>query len=137
MRTILAVLLVAALTGCSSLLFRVPIVQGNVVSDEDVSKLERGMTQPQVRYLLGTPLINSEFEQQRWDYVFFFRNSRGQERKSQLSLFFQNGKLARIEGDEDYKALLPENQEDIDPEEVESTESRPTVPTGQDTRPQS
>ena len=81
--------------------------------------------------------IDTAFDQQRWDYVFFYRNTRGQERKSQLSLFFNGGKLTRIEGDESYQALLPENQQDVDPEDVESTESRPTVPTGRDERPQS
>lgn len=132
MRVVIAAALALSLAGCSlPVLFRVPIVQGNVVSDEDVKQLEIGMTPPQVRYLLGTPLVNSAFEQQRWDYVFYYRDRNGNERESQLSLFFDNGKLARIEGDDDYKALLPEKQDDLDPEDVEAPETRPVVPTSE------
>lgn len=134
MRIVSAALLVVVLAGCSSLLYRVPIVQGNIVSQEKLRKLELGMTQPQVRYLLGTPLVNSGFVQERWDYVFYFRNSRGQDTKSQLTLFFENGKLARIKGDKQYQAVLPEEHNDLNPEDLESTDSRPLLPSGRDPR---
>jgi len=115
MKPFLALTLLVALAGCSlPSFFRVPIVQGNVVTDEKVEQLEKGMTPKQVRFLLGTPLVNSSFDQQRWDYVFYYRDPRGVERQSQLSLFFEDGKLDRITGDEQYQALLPEKQRDID-----------------------
>jgi outer membrane protein assembly factor BamE len=94
----------------------VPVIQGNIVNTDKVNQLEKGMTEPQVRYLLGTPLIDSTFGENRWDYVYYFRNARGQESESQLSLFFDNGKLARIEGNEGFEAQLPEEANEIDPD---------------------
>lgn len=136
MKIAIATLLIALLAGCA-LVYRVPVVQGNVLSADNVKKLELGMTKPQVRYVLGTPLINSDFGTQRWDYVFYFRNVRGQSMQSRLSVFFQDNKVARIKGDESYQALLPENQEQIGSDDVDSTETRPLLPAGRDDRPQS
>lgn len=116
MRAILILLLTASLGACSYFpLFRVPVLQGNVVTAAKVQQLEIGQTQRQVQYLLGTPLLESSFGEQRWDYVFYYRDPRGVERESQLSLFFKDQKLARIEGDDTFKALLPEEQKAIDP----------------------
>lgn len=116
MRAILILLLVTSLGACSYFpLFRVPVLQGNVVTIIKVKQLKIGQTPHQVQYLLGTPLLKSSFGENRWDYVFYYRDPRGVERESQLSLFFENQKLARIEGDNTFKALLPEEQQDIDP----------------------
>lgn len=106
----------ALLAGCSYVpsLYRVPVLQGNVVTTESYKKLELGMTPPQVRYLLGTPLIHSSIAPHRWDYVFYYRDPRGDVRESELSLFFNDGQLARIEGGESYDAVLPEERKEID-----------------------
>lgn len=136
MKIAITMLLAALLAGCA-LVYRVPVIQGNVLSGEAVSKLELGMTKPQVRYVLGTPLINSDFGEQRWDYVFYFKNVRGQSMQSRLSVFFQDNQVVRIKGDESYQALLPEDRDQIGPNDVESAESRPILPDGRDTRPQS
>jgi outer membrane protein assembly factor BamE len=118
MRLTLLLLLALSVVGCSRIpfYFRVPVIQGNIVNTDKVNQLEKGMTEPQVRYLLGTPLIDSTFGENRWDYVYYFRNARGQESESQLSLFFDNGKLARIEGNEGFEAQLPEEANEIDPD---------------------
>ena len=109
----------ASLAACSySPLFRVPVLQGNVVTAEKVKQLEIGMTPRQVQFLLGTPLLENKFGEDRWDYVYYYRDPRGVERESQLSLFFREQTLARIEGDETYEALLPENEKEIDPGDV-------------------
>lgn len=110
----------ALLAGCSlPTLFRVPILQGNIVESEKVKQLETGMTPRQVRYLLGTPLIQNDFDTRRWDYVFYLRNQDAEVRESQLSLFFEDGKLTKIAGDQTYQAMLPEEMGDIDPDELE------------------
>lgn len=124
MRIALVTLLVALTTGCSSLLYRVPIMQGNVLSQEQVSKLEPGMTKPQVRYLLGTPLINSDFGKHRWDYVFYYRNRRGVSSRSRMAIYFENGKVAQIKGEKTFNALVPENREFQQPEPVTQPRGR-------------
>ena len=56
-------------TGCGMpKLFQVVISQGNLVDHEMLGKLEAGMTESQVQYILGTPLIHDTFAPERWDY---------------------------------------------------------------------
>lgn len=133
MKVVAAAVLAALLSGCSlnlPTLFRVPVLQGNVVDADKVQQLEEGMTPPQVRYLLGTPLIDNNFDGRRWDYVFYFRDRNANVQKSQLSLFFENEMLARIEGAEAYQTTTPEEARELDVEELNETPpSNERVPT--------
>lgn len=79
--------------------YRMEIQQGNYVSQEMVAQLKPGMTREQVRFVLGTPLVTDIFHSDRWDYV-YFRDVPGKPReKRNLSVFFEEGKLARLGGD--------------------------------------
>ena len=73
MRTVavlVMLLMLLMLSACSlPVFFRVPVVQGNVVTAKNVNQLEIGMTKRQVEYVMGTSLIDSSFENDRWDYV--------------------------------------------------------------------
>lgn len=79
---------------------RIEIQQGNFVSQEMVGQLKAGMTKDQVRFAMGTPLVADVFHGDRWDYVFVRQraNSREVEHR-RISVFFEQDKLARIEGD--------------------------------------
>lgn len=131
MKAVTAAALAALLAGCGvnlPTLFRVPVFQGNVVDAEKVVQLEEGMTPPQVRYLLGTPLIENDFDEHRWDYVFYLRDRNANVSKSRLSLFFEDGKLARIEGAENYRVIQPEDIRELEagePAEEEPEQSPP------------
>lgn len=96
-RTLCSLLLAVALSAC---VFRLPTVQGNVIEQEQVNQLEIGMTAEQVRYLIGTPLVQGSFDPNRWDYVYYFRSSRGEVTQRSLNLYFENERLARIVGQE-------------------------------------
>lgn len=114
-----ASLLAVSLNACSYFpLFRVPVLQGNVVTTAKVKQLEIGMTPRQVQFLLGTPLLESSFGEDRWDYVYYYRDPRGQERESQLSIIFRDDQVARITGDQSFEALLPEEQKEINDDDV-------------------
>ena len=107
MKLIAALVMLLALSACSlPVFFRVPIVQGNIVTADQVTKLKKGMTKKQVAYVLGTPLIKSPFEADRWDYVFYYRNPNAHVRQSKLELYFVGDKLSDIEGDEDLRTLF-------------------------------
>jgi outer membrane protein assembly factor BamE len=54
-------------SGC---VYRANISQGNLIKQEDLDQVEVGMTRNQVRFLLGTPLVDDPFHQARWDYVY-------------------------------------------------------------------
>lgn len=116
---LLASLLAISLSACSYFpLFRVPVLQGNVVTTAKVKQLEIGMTPRQVQFLLGTPLLESSFGEDRWDYVYYYRDPRGQERESQLSIIFRDDQVARITGDQSFEALLPEEQKEINDDDI-------------------
>ncbi|RZT41133.1 outer membrane protein assembly factor BamE [Cupriavidus agavae] len=81
--------------------YRINIVQGNFVSREATSQLREGMTRDQVRFLLGTPLLQDVFHANRWDYYFSFRRGATpvvQSRK--FTVFFDGDKLVKWQGDE-------------------------------------
>ncbi|MEK9649914.1 MAG: outer membrane protein assembly factor BamE [Gammaproteobacteria bacterium] len=60
-----------ALFSCSTFEpYKVPIPQGNIIEDEEVAKLQAGLSKEQVQYVLGTPLINSPFHNQTWYYFY-------------------------------------------------------------------
>lgn len=85
--------------GACGLLYKVDVNQGNLLDAKDVEALKPGMTQRQVELLLGSPSVSSPFHHDRWDYAATFsRRGRAPEVKN-LTLFFENGLLSRIEGD--------------------------------------
>ena len=79
--------------------YRPTIRQGNIITQEDVDKLQPGMTKRQVRFALGTPMLVDVFHQDRWDYVLVEQvGSRVLEERS-TRLYFDDDRLVRIEGD--------------------------------------
>lgn len=81
--------------------YKIDVVQGNVITKEQVDALKIGMTRVQVRDVLGTPLLQSVFHANRWDYVFTFRRGDGSgEQKRKLTVFFEGNNLSRTEADD-------------------------------------
>lgn len=78
--------------------YRINLRQGNLVTPDMLSQLKTGMTEDQVRFLLGTPLLMDIFHANRWDYIYRFESGDGPIDQRRLTLFFQGGKLARFEG---------------------------------------
>ncbi len=103
MRILFIALSLALLAGCSSWgfpgVYRINVEQGNIVTQEMVDQLKPGMSRRQVRYILGTPLVNDTFNQNRWDYTYVLRNGRQIIEQSTLTVFFEGDNLVRIEGD--------------------------------------
>lgn len=80
--------------------YRVEVVQGNFVSREQVQMLRLGMGHQQVRDILGTPLLESIFHADRWDYVFTIARQGVAHQEFRVTVFFQDGVLSRLDGDE-------------------------------------
>ena len=100
-----SILLVVFVAGCG--VPRIPgitpykpdIQQGNFISQDMVAQLKTGMTREQVRFLLGTPLLTDIFHAERWDYVYWREATSGKRETRKLAIFFNDGKLERMEGD--------------------------------------
>lgn len=94
------------LGGCSALsVYTIDLPQGNPVDRTTAEKLKVGMTQAQVRYVLGSPLVTDTLHPDRWDYIYRFRPGTYARESGvkpvtnqRLTVFFQDGKVARIEG---------------------------------------
>jgi len=80
--------------------YKIEIQQGNFVSQEMMSQLKTGMSKDQVRQIMGTPLLVDIFHAERWDYVYSRQTTEGKSEKRKLAVFFEDGKLTRIDGDE-------------------------------------
>ena len=97
--------------GC---VYRMAIQQGNFLEPRVVNKLEVGMTRAQVRYLLGTPMVPSTFDSDRWDYLYYLKKGRvhGPIHR-RLTVYFAADKVSRVEKEGEEAAPktepLPEN----------------------------
>ncbi len=100
-----AVLLILAIslasTSCSSLRFpgvyRIDVGQGNLITKEMLDKLRLGMTPRQVEYVMGSPMIADTFHPERWDYIYSLETGKGILVQNQLTLYFENERLAQID----------------------------------------
>ena len=79
--------------------YKVDVVQGNVVSSEQVALLQPGMPRQEVRDVLGTPLLQSVFHSDRWDYVFSFKHKGEEPQLRKVTVFFKNDILERFDAD--------------------------------------
>ena len=88
------------IAGCSvPKTYEVVIAQGNLVDQEMIDKLEVGMTESQVKFVMGSPLISDTFYPNRWDY--FTSVTQGSETftEQKITLYSEENKLARWEGE--------------------------------------
>ena len=80
--------------------YKIDVVQGNVVTREQVQALRPGMAREQVRNVLGSPLLMSVFHANRWDYVFTFRRQGQEPQQRRVAVFFKGDVMERFEADE-------------------------------------
>ena len=96
------------LPGCSSQLlptlpglvpYKMDVQQGNVVTQDMISKIQPGMTRSQVRFALGTPLVVDPFRSDRWDYVYLYQKAGVTTEQRRIAVIFKDDRLVRIDGD--------------------------------------
>ncbi len=102
MRILLIALAIACLSACSFIgfpgVYRINVEQGNIVTQEMV-ELKPGLSRRQVRFILGTPLIEDPFNPDRWDYRYTKRNGLKVLSDSRLTVRFEGDSLVAVEGD--------------------------------------
>ncbi len=75
------------------------VQQGNVVNSKMMAQLRPGMTKSQVRFILGTPLIQDSFHKDRWDYFYQMRKGGAVVEQRRVILDFENDVLKGVRGD--------------------------------------
>ncbi len=99
-RILLIALIFSSLAFANGCVYRSNISQGNLIEQEDLDQLEVGMTRNQVRFLLGTPMIDDPFHASRWDYVYFIKVGRKDATfKRWISVTFDGNTVSEIRKD--------------------------------------
>ena len=79
--------------------YKIDIQQGNEITSEMLMKLKPGMTKAQVRFVLGTPLIQDTFHSERWDYIYNMMVDDVLIEKRHVIVNFKDEKLKNITGE--------------------------------------
>lgn len=85
--------------------YRADVQQGNWITAEQVTQLEVGMSRAQVRFVLGTPVLQDALHSNRWDYTYYNKPGYGKEELRQFTVWFDGDLLTRWDGD-----VLPDRQ---------------------------
>lgn len=81
------------------MVYKVDIQQGNILDQEMIAEVRPGMTKRQVELVLGSPAVEDPFHHDRWDYVYTYSRRGNKPAKRNLTLYFEDNLLTRMEGD--------------------------------------
>ena len=119
MRLLLPLLLVTCLSACGFVgfpgVYKIDVEQGNIITQDIVNQLKPGMSRRQVRFILGTPLLEDPFNQSRWDYPYVKRNGQTVLSESRLAVYFDGDALTKFDTDIEEEDL-PEELDSEQPE---------------------
>ena len=130
MRILLLSLTIACLCACSFPgVYKINVEQGNIVTQDMVDQLKPGMNRRQVRFILGTPLVEDTFNQNRLDYLYVKRNGDKVLSQNRLTVEFEGDALASVSGD----MIPPDWGVASNPAPVSAPQAEPTpgIPTNQ------
>ena len=87
----------------SSCVYTLDIQQGNILDQKEIDKLRPGLSKNQVIFVLGSPVVDDSFSDDRWMYLYSYTNeNRGVNRTKRLELFFKDDLLVSANGFDDY-----------------------------------
>lgn len=90
---IISLLVSLSLTGC---IHRRPIRQGNLIKASAVAQLHNGLTKQRVSQIMGTPLLENTFNQNRWDYVYTIEPYKQPRLTKRVSVIFRNNQVVQV-----------------------------------------
>lgn len=100
MRRLLLMLLLCTTLASAGCVYRATISQGNLIKEEDLDQVSLDMTRNQVRFLLGTPMIDDPFHADRWDYVYYLKAGREEASFERwVAIFFEDDRVSEIRKD--------------------------------------
>lgn len=92
----LAVIMGLSLGGCAFPgVYKIDIQQGNIIKPEDLNKLKPGMSRDDVQFVLGTPLVNNSFRNDRDYYLYTFQDSGGEILQQRVTVFYDGNQYDR------------------------------------------
>ena len=96
-----ALFLTLSLSGCSFLydtfVYQIDITQGNYIDDEKIAQLELGMSQEQIIFILGSPMLIDQFDSSKWYYIRYIKPGGEEIQQEQVLLVFAQKTLMSIQ----------------------------------------
>ncbi len=100
LRPLLALLTLSTfITACAFPgVYKINVQQGNIVTQEMLDQLSRGMTKRQVHFVLGTPIVKNVFDDDYESYIYTYLPAEGELQRQVINIFYQNSQLTHYEG---------------------------------------
>ncbi len=96
-KSLISICVLFVLFAAGGCVYQANLSQGNVIKQDDLDQVEVGMTRNQVRFLLGTPMIEDPFHEDRWEYVYFVKIGRDDAIfKRWISILFNGDRVSEI-----------------------------------------
>jgi len=137
-KNILACLMISfSVSGCSYLydtfVYQIDVTQGNYIEDDKLQKLEIGMTQEQVIFVLGSPMLIDQFDSSKWYYIRYIKPGGEEAQQSEIILTFKNKRLANIfsENTEQKNPLIKNPKSKNEPNEAAESGQTIVPPTSE------
>jgi len=124
-----------SLSGCSYLyntfVYQIDVVQGNYVDDKKLAQVELGMTQQQIVFVLGSPMLIDQFDTSKWYYIRYIKPGGEPIQQSQILLTFDGNKLTSITSDniDQENPLIKNPKVKKEPNEAAQTGDTKVAPT--------
>ena len=80
-------------------IYKLDVQQGNIITAKMLMGLKPGMTRAQVKYVLGTPLIQDSFHENRWDYIYKMIKDDRLIEERHVVVRFADDELVDVKGD--------------------------------------
>jgi outer membrane protein assembly factor BamE len=87
---VLTIVIALSVSACSSWVYRIDIPQGNYLEQKD-----------QVKFVLGSPVVEDAFNTDIWHYVYRFKSGRSSDfnAEKQFTITFKDNLIVNAEGD--------------------------------------
>lgn len=91
-KNIFCLLMMFSLSACT-FITKPTIEQGNIIKPEMVRQLRPGMSEAEVKTIMGTPVLINVFTPQRIEYIYTLQKGNRPRIQKQVTILFENGVL--------------------------------------------